>query len=88
MKSYKIIFVISLLVIFAVFKLWLRVSAIRMAVDIKHLRKELILADSDVQQLRAKYYQLSSPSFIEQAAKEKLSMRYPKRNEIIRLVIK
>jgi len=88
MKSYKVIFVISLIAIFAVFKLWLRVSAIRTAVNIKNLRTELILADSDVQQLRAEYYRLSSPSFIEEVAKKRLLMRYPKKNEIIRLVIK
>ena len=88
MKSYKIITIFSFFVIFAVFKLWLRVSAIKTKLDIRNLRKELILTDSEVQQMKAEYYKISSPSAIEQVVKEKLSMRYPRKNEMIKVVIK
>ncbi len=88
MKSYKIITIFSFLVVFAVFKLWLRVSAIKMKLDIRNLGKEFVLMDSEVQRLKAEYYKISSPASIEQVVKEKLSMRYPRKNEVIKLVIK
>jgi len=79
MRKHKPILLFSFLIIFAVFKLWIRVSAIKTAMQIKNLRKELILTDSGLQRLRAEYYHISAPSFIESIAREKLLMRYPKK---------
>jgi len=88
MKRYRGIWLFSFLVVYALFKLWVRVNVIKTKIWTRKLKNEIIVKDSEVQLLRAEYYNLSSPLSIEQAAKEKLSMRYPKKNEIIKLVIR